>query len=308
MKNLYVEGFKVPRQIQKLRDAWFESDTKRDSGLSEPADIFAWRDISYGQYGNYNLLDVYKPENRHMEKMPVIVNIHGGGYFYGSKEIYKYYCMNLAQDGFAVVNFNYRLSPEFHFPAALEDINRVMHFVEANAIQYGLDVENVFLIGDSAGAQLVSHYAAIFTNNDYAALYSLTLPEKIKIKGLSMACGMYNLKERISQKDRKSLFRFYLGKDKMNEAASMSETFDVLGHITKDFPPAYVFSSKDDSLREACMPMYDFLIGRGCRAEADIYGLDCDFPSYHIFHVDLNHPLSNMANRKQADFMRGYIS
>ena len=58
----------------------------------------------------------------------MIVNIHGGGYFYGDKELYRFYCMHLAEYGFAVINYNYRLSPENKFPAPLEDTFSVFFF------------------------------------------------------------------------------------------------------------------------------------------------------------------------------------
>lgn len=55
--------------------------------------------------------------------IPVIVSVHGGGWGYGDKERYQYYCMSLAQQGFAVVNFSYRLASKYKFPAPLEDTN-----------------------------------------------------------------------------------------------------------------------------------------------------------------------------------------
>lgn len=61
--------------------------------------------------------------------LPVIVSVHGGGWVFGSKEGYQFYCMSLAQLGFTIVNFSYRLAPEFPFPANIEDINSVMSWV-----------------------------------------------------------------------------------------------------------------------------------------------------------------------------------
>lgn len=309
MKNLKKPGFVVPEEIQKLRDAWFESDTKRDSSLSVPDNIRSLKDIPYGGYGNYNLLDVYRTKTTLNRKIPVIINIHGGGFFYGSKEIYQYYCMNLALNEFAVINFNYRLAPEYAFPASLEDINRVMCWVEANAEEYALDTDNVFLIGDSAGAQLVSHYAAIYSNSVFDALYSFSVPKNIKIRAVSMACGLYDFHQRLDSEDNSLMLRNYLGNELFESLSEVfDERLDVLKYVNGDFPATYIFSSKDDSMREFCLPMYELLLERGCEAEADIYGLDCDFPSYHIFHVDLNHPLSKVANRKQIEFFRKHIS
>ncbi len=65
--------------------------------------------------------------------LPVIISIHGGGWFYGSKELYSHYCMRLAARGFAVVNFSYRLAPEDKYPAAVQDICTVLHWVQRHA-------------------------------------------------------------------------------------------------------------------------------------------------------------------------------
>ena len=92
-----------------------QGDKKRDKGLQTPLDIERKDNLSYGPYGKSNLLDVYYLKEN-AGKLPVIVNVHGGGWVYGTKEVYQFYCMSLAQRGFAVVNFNYRLAParKFH--------------------------------------------------------------------------------------------------------------------------------------------------------------------------------------------------
>lgn len=126
------------------------SDKKRDAAIPLPQGVQSYRDISYGKYGEESLLDVYCPEGT-TEKLPTIVSIHGGGYVYGSKEIYRRYCMDLARRGFTVVNFNYRLAPKHRFPAPLEDTNIVMEWVCRNADTYHMDPDRIFVVGDSAG-------------------------------------------------------------------------------------------------------------------------------------------------------------
>ena len=60
------------------------SDAKRDHGLNAaPDDILRINDIPYGPDVKWNTLDVYRPRNL-KGKLPVIVNVHGGGYVYGS--------------------------------------------------------------------------------------------------------------------------------------------------------------------------------------------------------------------------------
>jgi len=104
--------------IWKMRFGIRRIDRKRDRAIPLPAGVTQCRNLSYGPHGKWSRLDVYYPEGT-QEPLPTIVSIHGGGFVYGTKEIYRRYCMDMARRGFAVVNFNYRLAPENRFPAFL---------------------------------------------------------------------------------------------------------------------------------------------------------------------------------------------
>ena len=90
-----------------IRAEFAEGDNKRDAGLETPEDIMRYDDIVYGTESEWQKLDVYRPKSE-KGKLPVIVSVHGGGWVYGDKERYQFYCMDLAERGFAVVNFSNR--------------------------------------------------------------------------------------------------------------------------------------------------------------------------------------------------------
>ena len=143
-----------------IRAEFAEGDNKRDAGLKTPENIVRYDDIIYGTESKWQKLDVYRQKDA-TGKLPVIVSVHGGGWVYGDKERYQFYCMDLAERGFAVVNFSYRLAPEYKFPASLEDTNSVFTWVLENAETYRLDTEKLFAVGDSAGAHILSLYLDI---------------------------------------------------------------------------------------------------------------------------------------------------
>lgn len=126
----------IPKEIQESRIAWAANDAKRDSGLQEPQGIEKFCDLDYAGDGiTEHLLDVYRPV-QNGENLPVLISIHGGGWFYGDKELYRFYCMHMAELGFVVVNCNYRLAPEHPYPAAIADVCQVIRWTLAHRKQY----------------------------------------------------------------------------------------------------------------------------------------------------------------------------
>ena len=151
------------------------NDRKRDEGLTAPEEIFRFDNIPYGPDPWWHLLDIYRPRDAE-GKIPVIIDVHGGGWVYGDKVLYSHYCMDMARRGFAVVNFNYRLAPRNRFPAGFEDMNDAVRFTLEHGEEYGLDLRNVFLVGDSAGAHMAAMYACMCADPEYAARFPFTLP------------------------------------------------------------------------------------------------------------------------------------
>lgn len=293
---------KVPKKVIVMRKAWAAGDAKRDAGNIEPCNIESIKNIPYGEYGTENLLDVYRPANCR-EKLPVIIDIHGGGYFYGDKELYRFYCMRLAQGGFSVINFNYRLSPENHFPAPIEDTHKVVNWVYEHASEYGFDVTNVFLTGDSAGAQLASQYAAIHTNPEYAKLFGFEIQKGLTLRGVGLACGMYDVKARSAKSGLDNLVWYYLGK----EGSVDDPRHDCLSNITSDYPATFIFSSCEDFLREECEPMAEFLKSKGIDTESHIYGEVGNREIGHVFHVNMKLEEGERANQDQLSFFQKHI-
>jgi acetyl esterase/lipase len=108
--------------------------------------------ISYGDAGRANLLDVYRSRSA---KGPTLVHLHGGGFQIGKKSrearplFYR-----LARRGWVCISANYRLRTQY--PNQLDDLKKVLAWVTEHAPEYGADPNVVFLAGSSAGAHLAS--------------------------------------------------------------------------------------------------------------------------------------------------------
>lgn len=280
---------------------WFfasRSDAKRDRGLKTPEDIRRIDRIPYGPDARWNTLDVYRPRGK-AGKLPVIVNIHGGGYVYGSTKQYQFYCMGLAQRGFAVVSYNYHLAPKYKFPTPVRDTNLVMEWICRKAEIYGFDTDNVVIVGDSAGAQLASQYAVICTDPEYAKIMEITPPE-FTLRAVGLNCGMYDLKKRAGEIPGNKLMVDYFTKD----PSVYGKKLDVLSHVTEKFPPAYLLSAKGDFLVEQCRPMAELLRSKGVPCEYRIYG---DEKTGHVFHLDMRSDLARKANDEEIAFIREHL-
>lgn len=273
------------------------NDYKRDKEIPLPKEITECRNISYGCHGKWNLLDVYYPDGT-AAPLPTIVSIHGGGYVYGSKEIYRRYGMDMARRGFAFVNFNYRLAPKWQFPTPLWDTNSVMEWICKNAARYHLDPERIILVGDSAGAQLASQYAAIATNPAYADTFHMKVPQ-IRIRALGLNCGMYNPHAFIGS-STSGITRDYLGK----QADLNDPRLKILEAIGPEYPAAHITTAHHDFLKDHAKPMYDFLTGRGIHCKMDIYGAETDKTVGHVFHITITHPEAVRCNDDAAAFFR----
>jgi acetyl esterase len=89
--------------------------------------------------------------------VPAIVYYHGGGHVIGSLDTHDFIARNLcAGAGAMVASVDYRMGPEYKFPAAVDDCFAALQWVHANAASLGADPNRIGVHGDSAGANLAA--------------------------------------------------------------------------------------------------------------------------------------------------------
>ncbi len=118
------------------------------------------KDIEYAKAGNASLtFDVSVPEGP--GPFPTAILIHGGGFVRGDKQMYVPPLFPvLTKANFTWFTINYRMAPQYKFPAATDDVERAIQFVRGHARQYKVDVNRIALIGESAGGQMASYVGA----------------------------------------------------------------------------------------------------------------------------------------------------
>jgi len=105
----------------------------------------------YGQLPR-QALDIYAPTKPHAGPLPVIVFVYGGSWNSGDRGGYAFVGRALAARGFVVVIPDYRLVPDVHYPAFLQDNAAAVHWVRQHVQDFGGDPARLVLMGHSAGA------------------------------------------------------------------------------------------------------------------------------------------------------------
>ena len=124
----------------------------------EETTVTVRRDVPFHAVdGEQLLLDVYDSPEVSGPK-PAAVLVRGGGFTVGDKGEFARQAIDLAEAGYLVVEPQYRLAPEWQFPAALVDVKAAIEWCRTEAEQ--VDPQRVVGVGHSAGANLVALAAA----------------------------------------------------------------------------------------------------------------------------------------------------
>jgi triacylglycerol lipase len=123
--------------------------------------VQAQRDISYGPHP-LQKLDVFNTNVQPgAAAKPIVIFLHGGGMTGGSKHSVgglDNIMTWVVNNGFVGINMNYRLAPEVHWPAGIQDIDLAIQWARLNATRHGGDPDKIFLWGQSAGGNHIADY------------------------------------------------------------------------------------------------------------------------------------------------------
>jgi acetyl esterase/lipase len=127
-------------------------------------------DVVYGTVDGVDLLlNVVRPADRPAPR-PAVVVVHGGGLVQGTRWDHGEAAIALAEAGYATFSIEYRLfvsgDATTRWPAQLDDAQRAVRWVRANADAYGVDPDRVGAFGFSSGGQLAAFLGTRETRDD----------------------------------------------------------------------------------------------------------------------------------------------
>lgn len=139
-------------------------------------------DIAYGTEYPNSFLDITYPDSNTETDRPTLFYFHGGGFFGGSKNMgdpmasteATYLLDDICAAGYNIVNVDYALVPDYRFPVPLIQANSAIAYIQEHADEYHLNMNNVVIMGSSAGAIMTSQLGSIITNSEYAELLGIT--------------------------------------------------------------------------------------------------------------------------------------
>lgn len=166
--------------------ALISSCSKETSSGNKRADTY--KDLQYGSNTDISgnkvdlKLDVYVPKNASSaQTFPLILYVHGGGFFDGDKSEGSTLMLKFVDSGYVAVSINYRLGDasaagnvcdgdtiqkKYTAYMAVQDTRAALRYMVANAEAYHIDVSKIFLSGNSAGAITVLN-TTYLSQSDY---------------------------------------------------------------------------------------------------------------------------------------------
>jgi acetyl esterase/lipase len=230
--GLSIYGFILVRRYQSL--------------VSEEPDVVlspTVPDITYCTTDGIPLkMDLYFPENA-KAPYPVLVYFHGGSFTGGDKRqgsgIIDIPAMT--ERGYAVAAANYRLMPEYSFPAEIIDAKCAIRFLRHYADDYSLDTEKIGVWGGSAGGHLVAMVG--LTNADPAFEVGDYLEESSQVSAVVEMFGPSDLTAQFNWL-QKQLLRRAFGTD--NTDSSLLRQASPVNYVTASAPPFLILHGEHD--------------------------------------------------------------
>nr|ABD96915.1 hypothetical protein [Tarenaya spinosa] len=262
---------------------------------------------------------VYVPAGHHTP-LPLLVYFHGGGFCVGSASwgcYHEFLCNVAVKVRCVIVSVNYRLAPEHRLPAAYEDGETVIAWIKQQAFDKNqkswlskCDLSSVFLVGDSAGANIAYHVAVRLTASGRSV-------NPLNFKGIVLIQPFFGGESRTASEKVSD-------KKNSNSALTMSasDTYWRLAlprGATRDhqwcnpnpaslreagkFPAAMVMVSEMDVLKDRNLEMCKMMRGCGKRVEAVVYG-----GVGHAFQILHNSPMAHVRVQEMMSHLKNFIN
>lgn len=286
-------------------------------GLSEaaaiekyvPAGMTSILDELYSADGPDARLDVFFPETA-TGPLPTIVWVHGGSFVSGIKEPLRNYLKILASHGYTTVNVEYCKAPECRYPTPVLQLNQVLQYLERHAGRLRVDMDQIVLGGDSAGAHIVAQTALAVHDSSYAQAAGLPAAVSAgQIRGVILVSGPYDMRKIDVANPQwgrflRTVLWAYSGKKDFLEDSRFAYA-SLTEHVGPHYPPAFITTGPSDPLLVHSMDLARALAGHGVAVDTLFFDPGTADPSIgHEYQLSLDAPEAREAMKGMVAFMR----
>jgi acetyl esterase/lipase len=176
-------------------------------------------------------------------KAPCVVVLHGGSWQAGDRTEQSRFNAYLAARGYVVAAVDYRLAPQWRFPAAKDDVTDAISYLKTHAAEFGIDPGRLVLVGRSAGGQLA--FLTAYTSGDSA------------IKGAVASHAPTDLSYAYQNPgnpaviDTRGLLRAYIGMSLDDAPALYEAASPVNAVVTRTVPTLLIHGQRDELVSPA---------------------------------------------------------
>ena len=281
-----------------LAEYWKTIEENNEKDYKFGVDVTGYRKEAHipyeGDYDPDHTLNLYYPDSYRPcdAKLPVIIDIHGGGWMYGNVDVSERYLGFLASKGYAVMAMNYRLLQRTDLAGQIADIFAAMHWLSQYGPDRGFDLSRVLLTGDSAGGHLSILTECIELSRELQEIYGVK-PFDFSINAISVSSPVVEMDKlyivaseetELGRETAKAYVELMLG-DKGKSASwnhhmSISEVVPGLS-----LPPVQIIDSEMDSLRAHTGYLIDILKKNNQRYETLTWSKENGIHLMHVFNI-----------------------
>lgn len=253
-------------------------------------------DLSYGEAGERNLLDLYLPENTQGE-VGLVLYIHGGSWVLGDKNGYKAQLENIRKSGYAAAALNYRYaSLRTSLDDILDDVTAALTKIKAVAAENGIEINKAMLVGGSAGAHIALMYAYTRANESPISVVCVrgdSTPADLTLERFAVSTDTLLEISCVTGVTKKA---FFINPDNVSKPAAQYylKKYSPVSFASTAVPTILCHGGLDDGVPIAgAERMYQELLNAGVPAELVVYpnsnhGLEAD-PDCSVFADELTY-------------------
>jgi len=218
---------------------------------------------------------IYEPASIFSDRLPALLWMHGGGYVLGSLDGEDAMCELFVQKACCiVVSVDYRLAPEYPYPAGIEDCYAALCWLSDNADSLHIDPSRIGIGGPSAGGGLTAALAlAARDRRGPAVKFQLPLYPMLDSRCETLSVNEFTMKSMPhawNLENNRTAWDMYLRTESVKRNPS-SYAVPALAKDLSGLPAAYMCVGQLDPFRDEVMEYASRLAGAGVPVEFHLY-------------------------------------